>query len=137
MKISFIDSGVLIAAVRGTPEVIAEAREVLTDPESSFASSDYVRLEVIPKASFHKREKEVAFYEGFFDAVRHWAPVGAPLIEKALEVASRAGLSALDALHVAAALAVGADELITCEKPGRPVHRVRGITIRTIYAARP
>ncbi len=104
--------------------------------DSSFASSDFVRLEVLPKASFHRREEERAFYEGFFGAVRHWAPIGEALIEEALEIASRSGLSALDALHVAAALAVGADELITCEKPGSPVHRVSGILIRTIYAAR-
>jgi predicted nucleic acid-binding protein len=136
LKISFIDSGVLIAAVRGTPEIVAEAREILLDPESSFASSAYVWLEVLPKASFHRQEKERAFYEGFFDTVSHWAPIGESLVEEALEIASRAGLSALDALHVAAALAVGADELITCEKPGRPVHRVRGITVRTIYTPR-
>jgi hypothetical protein len=136
LKISFIDSGVLIAAVRGAPEVVAEAREILLDPETSFASSAYVQLEVLPKASFHRQEKERAFYEGFFEAVRHWAPIGESLVEKALEVASQAGLSALDALHVAAALAVGADELVTCEKPGRPVHRVRGITVRTIYSPR-
>jgi hypothetical protein len=37
-------------------------------------------------------------------------------------------------LYVAAALAVGADELITSEKPGKPVHRVQGITVRTIHA---
>jgi predicted nucleic acid-binding protein len=133
LKISFIDSGVLIAAVRGTPEIMTIAREVLTNPEISFASSAYVRLEVLPKASFHGREKERAFYEGFFEVVRHWAPVGALHIEEALDIASRVGLSALDALHVAGALAVGADELITCEKPGRPVHRVQEITIRTIY----
>lgn len=137
MKLSFIDSGVLIAAVRGTPEVVAAARGILTDPESAFASSAFVRLEVLPKASFHGRDKERAFYEAFFESVRHWAPVGEPLVREALEVASRVGLSALDALHVAAALAVGADELITSEKPDRPVHRVRGISIRTLYSSRP
>ncbi len=136
MKISFVDSGVLIAAVRGAPEIVAEAREILLDPDISFASSAYVRLEVLPKASFHRQEKERAFYEGFFETVGHWAPIGESLIEEALEIASRAGLSALDSLHVAAALAVGADELITCEKPGRPIHRVRGITVRTIYTPR-
>jgi predicted nucleic acid-binding protein len=135
LKISFIDSGVLIAAVRGTPEVAAKAREILTDAETSFASSAYVRLEVLPKASFHGRDKERIFYEGFFETVRHWAPVGESLIEDALGIASRAGLSALDGLHVAAAQAVGAQELITCEKPGKPIHRVQGIAVRTLYTS--
>lgn len=137
MKISFIDAGVLISAVRGVPEVVAKAREVLRDPDVSFASSIFVRLEVIPKASFHGRDNEVAFYSGFFESVSHWAPSGEALLEEALKIARQAGLSALDALHVAAALAVGADELITTEKPGRPVHRVKGLQVRTIHVAPP
>jgi len=114
--------------------MVDKALEILTDPDSSLASSAYVRLEVLPKASFHRREKELAFYDGFFTAVSHWAPLGEALLQEALEIASRAGLSALDALHVAAALAVGADELVTSEKLGKPVHRVQGITVRTIHA---
>jgi hypothetical protein len=134
LKILFIDAGVLISAIRGTPEVIAKAREILTAPEASFASSAYVRLEVIPKATFHKQENEQAFYEDFFENVSHWAPPGESLVQNAFAVASRAGLSALDALHVAAARAVGADELITSEKPGKPIHRVQGITVRTLLS---
>lgn len=42
-----------------------------------------------------------------------WAPIGGPLIDSALKLATEFGLSALDALHVGAAIAVGADELIT------------------------
>ncbi|HSS78458.1 MAG TPA: PIN domain-containing protein [Thermoanaerobaculia bacterium] len=136
MKISFVDSGVLIAAARGTPEIIARTNEILTDPERSFASSIYVRLEVLPKASYYGRDKELALYIRFFDIVCHWAPVGDSLTQEAEKVAFRSGLSALDALHIAAARAVGADELITSEKPGKPIHRVQGITVRTIYALR-
>jgi predicted nucleic acid-binding protein len=137
LKIAFVDSGVLIASARGTPELIARVNEILTDPENSFASSLYVRLEVLPKATFHGREKELVLYSRFFDIVRHWAPVGESLIQEAEKIAFRSGLSALDALHVAAARAVGADELITSEKPGKPIHRVQGITVRTIYAHSP
>ena len=108
--------------------------EILTDPERSFASSIYVQLEVLPKASFYGREEESILYSQYFKIVRHWAPVGEALLQEALEAAFRCGLSALDALHVASALAVGADELITNEKPGKPIHRVQGITVRTIYA---
>lgn len=134
MKISFVDSGVLIASARGGPEVTTRVNEILTDPERSFASSVYVQLEVLPKASFYGREEESILYGQYFKIVRHWAPVGESLIQEALEVAFRCGLSALDALHVASALAVGADELITSEKPGKPIHRVKGITVRTIHS---
>jgi len=38
----------------------------------------------------------------------------------------------MDALHVAAALQIQADELITTEKPTKPMHRVREIQIVSI-----
>ncbi len=134
MKITFIDAGVLIAAARGSLASSPIALAVLDDPERSFASSLFVRLEVLPKALFHKRTDESAFYEEFFQSVDAWALLEIGLFGEALRIASDVGLSALDALHVAAALAVGADELITSEKPGKPIHRVRGITVRTIHS---
>lgn len=134
MTITFVDAGVLIAAARGNSKDSLDALSILDDPERSFASSAFVRLEVLPKALFHLKADESDFYEEFFRRVRNWAPLGRDLMEDALKVATEAGLSALDALHVAAALAVGADELVTNEKPGKPIYRVRGIAIRTIHS---
>jgi predicted nucleic acid-binding protein len=133
LKLTFIDAGVLIAAARGNLRSSETALAILDDPERSFASSVFLRLEVLPKAVFHRNTDESAFYEEFFESVEKWSPVDRGLIEDALRVATNAGLSALDALHVAAALAVGADELITTERPGKPIHRVREITVRTIH----
>ncbi|MBE8995049.1 hypothetical protein [Microcystis aeruginosa] len=48
------------------------------------------------------------------------------------EIADTYGLAAMDALHVAAALQIQADELITTEKPTKPMHRVREIQIVSI-----
>ncbi|WP_334311429.1 hypothetical protein [Microcystis aeruginosa] len=48
------------------------------------------------------------------------------------EIAGTYGLAAMDALHVAAALEIQADELITTEKPTKPMHRVREIQIVSI-----
>ena len=39
MKLTFVDSGVLIAAGRGTQEVSDVAMSILNDPEREFASS--------------------------------------------------------------------------------------------------
>jgi hypothetical protein len=44
------------------------------------------------------------------------------------------GLSALDALHGAAALAANASEIITTERRGRPIHRLTQIKITTIHS---
>jgi len=45
------------------------------------------------------------------------------------------GMAALDALHVAAAISVGAEELVTTEKPNKPIHRATGITVVSIQPA--
>jgi predicted nucleic acid-binding protein len=134
-KITFIDAGVLIAAVRGNAELARRAFEVLDDDHNrSFASSTFICLEVLPKARFHKRVEEASFYEAFFARVGRWATPGAALLEDAFDLGAENGLSALDALHGAAALSTGATELITTEKHGRPLHRLKPIKVTTIHS---
>lgn len=133
MALTFIDSGVLIAAVRGTGDIARRAMEVLDDPQRTFASSPFVRLEVLPKALFHGKDGEAAFYRAFFEVVQQWAEPGPGLVDQAFSEAARGNLAAQDALHVAAAAAVGAEELITTEKVGKPIFGVRSVKVRTIH----
>jgi predicted nucleic acid-binding protein len=132
LKVTFMDAGVLIAASRGNTSVARRALEILDDPSRSFASSVFVRLEVLPKAKFHKRADEVSFYEDYFRSVDHWAEPGVTLVETALLLAQERGLSALDSLHGAAALAVNASEIITTERRDRPIHRLTQVKVTTI-----
>jgi hypothetical protein len=66
MTIPFVDAGVLIAAARGTSDVSAQAMAILDDPGRTFASSEFIRLEVLPKAVFNTKAKETEFYTAFF-----------------------------------------------------------------------
>jgi predicted nucleic acid-binding protein len=133
LRLTFIDAGVLIAAVRGNADVARRALDILNDPERSFASSGFVRLEVLPKAVFHRQREEVAFYEAYFRRVDQWAEPGPSVLEGALTLGSKSGLSALDALHGAAALSVNATEIVTTEKIGKPLHRLTSIKVTTIH----
>lgn len=135
MKRTFVDAGVLIAAARGGNVQAARAIEILDDPEREFAASVFLRLEVLPQAVFNKRVAEAAFYEAFFSAVTHWATNLDDITQIALREASTHGVEAMDALHVAAAISVGASELITTEKPSRSIHRATGVTVVTIHPA--
>jgi hypothetical protein len=47
---TFLDSGVLIAAYKGSPSLEAPAIDILDDPNRVFLSSPFVRHEVSPKA---------------------------------------------------------------------------------------
>ena len=132
MTLVYIDAGVLIAAARGADDEARRAFEVLGDPELTFASSVYVQLEVLPKPAYFKLTAESEFYRAFFDQVSAWTPATETLSEQALTEATRAGLSAMDALHVAAASAVGAVELVTTEGREKPIHRSTAVKTRSI-----
>ncbi|MCC7046006.1 MAG: PIN domain-containing protein [Alphaproteobacteria bacterium] len=124
MPLVFADANVLIAAARGIGPRAQPALAVLDNPAFKFAASDFLRLEVVPKAVHHRRTDEAAFYRTFFEGVSVWAIAEPKLVRNAMEIAQRFGLAALDALHVAAAASVRADALITAERVDKPIHRV-------------
>lgn len=132
-KLTYVDSGVLIAASHGAGEVAQRARDILDDPERDFASSEFVKLEVLPKAVYHGNRNEIEFYESFFERVLRWAGPLDRIVASALDEAKGVGLSAMDALHVASAAATGASDLVTTEKAGKPIHRVRSVSVSTIH----
>lgn len=51
---TFLDSGVLIDAFRGSAALAAAAIRILNDRDRVFLTSELVRLEVLPKALFHR-----------------------------------------------------------------------------------
>jgi predicted nucleic acid-binding protein len=131
--VTFVDAGVLIAAARGIDEVAAPALDILDDPNRLFVSSVFVRLEVLPKAVFHRNKEEAEFYRTFFRKVARWAKPGEPLLQSAYRYAVRWGLSAVDALHVAAARSLHAAELVTTERSASPLCRSRVVRVLTIH----
>ena len=134
MTLTFVDSGVLISALRGEPEIARRAFEILDDPDRVFASSDFVRLELMPKPKYFKRLDEVNFYDEFFTSVSNWASADIELVRAAFTEGERYGLSALDSLHVAAAIKLGAKAFVTSEKIKSAIHRFTEIPVITIQA---
>ena len=108
--------------------------EVLDDPTRKFASSVFVRLEVLPKALYQKDRDEVEFYNAFFDSVAHWAQPIDGVVTTAYDEAAKWGLSAVDALHVAAASFLKAGELVTTERREKPLHRATSVRVCTIHS---
>jgi predicted nucleic acid-binding protein len=133
MTLTYLDSGVLIAAPRRDDAVGDAAIAILNDPTHTFASSEFVRLEVVPKAVYHQQAAELRLYRAYFAAVLRWATPLEDVVARALEAAERYGLAGMDALHVASAFITGAEELITTERPTAPTHRVSGLTVVSIH----
>ena len=66
------------------------------------------------------------------DPALEWASDLNGLVNLAISESERHGLAAMDALHAAAALLLGADEFVTTEKPGKPIYRVDGFQVISI-----
>ncbi|MCC5900101.1 MAG: PIN domain-containing protein [Phormidium sp. BM_Day4_Bin.17] len=130
---TFIDAGVLIYAARGQNEIAELALQVLEDDRREFASSIFLKLEVLPKAIYNQQNSEIKFYETFFQAVTYWANDINRIIKNAYQESSQFGLGAMDALHIAAAVSVGATEFITNEKPLKSIHRTQSIKVISIH----
>ena len=63
---TFVDSGVLIAAYKGSPSVVALAIDILVDPNRVFLSSPFLRHEVSPRALYNRQQDEYRFYQKYF-----------------------------------------------------------------------
>jgi predicted nucleic acid-binding protein len=99
------------------------ARAILENPAIRFVVSDYIWLETMPKAVYNKQHDQAAYIDELFNHAT-FVPASDAIIVQAKELASRYGLAAMDALHVACAIAGGADELLTFEKPSKPFFRI-------------
>ncbi len=128
---TYVDSCVLMAAFQGKGTVAYRAMEILDDPNRTLVVSDAVRLELLPKAAYHQNQNESMFYEAVFE-VAEFVKWDVSTLHEAYSLASKHGLSALDAIHVATALAAGVDEFVTKEKPTKPMFRVPELTMFSI-----
>ncbi len=130
---SFIDSGVLIYAARGVGELAEKSLSILEDSNREFASSIFLKLEVLPKAIYHQNISEIKFYETYFESVFYWEKNINKIIELASTEMGNNGLGAMDALHISAAKLLNVDEFITNEKPNKSIHRTQHINIISLY----
>jgi predicted nucleic acid-binding protein len=138
MTKTYIDTGVLIAAFQGQQHNLwAQAMAVLDDASREFVTSDFVRLETLPKPVYERRKDEVEFLETFFESATIEPEVNSILIESALDMAKVHGVAGMDSLHLAAAISANAEEFITTEKPTKPMFRVTEIKLTSLHTELP
>jgi len=135
VTVTYVDSGVLIFAAQGRTAEAALALPFLADPAREYVTSDYVRLEVLPKCTYHRRQPEIDFYSEFFRLNSRTIPTSPALLQYALEEGCNTGISGLDAVHIACAVFAGAEEFITSEKHNTPIHRTTKVRVVSIFPA--
>ncbi len=130
---TFLDSGVLISAYKGSDSIQQSAIKILDDPNRVFLSSPFIRHEVSPKALYNKQKDEYLFYHRYFRRATFCDDLKLILGHGFREAAS-AGVGPMDALHLAAAHLLNADEFITTEKPNKSIHR--STLVKVLYLFR-
>jgi predicted nucleic acid-binding protein len=134
---TYIDSGVLIDALRGTAEIASTAQGFLNDPLREYVTSDYVKIELLPKCTYYKKDIEREFYEEFFKGATTLVPSSDDLLALAIEQGCKTGISGVDAIHVACALVAEVTELITSEKSDSLLHSINGVNGIKVISTRP
>lgn len=129
---TYFDTGVVIAAFspRSSAPLAARALDLITDPQREIVVSGLLKLELLPSAINIGDQLQVRLLQAFFDIAAFYVPTDEDLLARAIDEAAEVnGLGALDALHIAAAKAAGADELITTERSSKPLFKVQGIQV--------
>ena len=135
MTRTFLDSGVLLTAWKGKADDARAALSIMEDERREFYSAQMMKLELLPKPSFHRQRLEVEFYNAHFKKVRREELLSQELGAEAFGLATRYGLAAADALNVAAAIRMGVEEFTT-ETPGKPLFSVSELQVTSLHAAR-
>ena len=122
---TYLDANALIAAYRGNDEAGQAAFDIIDDPQREFVGSTLLRMETLAHAKYSKRPEECKFYETFFQNTVGWATIDETLFAVAEAECIAHDVHADDAIHLAAAYSMGAQEFISGEKKTMPLYRTK------------
>lgn len=129
---TFVDANILIRATNfEDASLIAEIVAVLEDTRREFVTNDFLELEILPKLTRNKFQISIDFCYDFLARCVVRVPTDTALMKAAFAEACLLGLSAPDAIHFVTASFAKADELITLEKPTKPLHKSK--LVKVIY----
>ena len=127
---TYVDSCVYIDAWSGAEPDRTKARSFFADPNREFISSNFVRLEPLPKPTTKGYPDELRFYERLFLLVSGWVPATDTIIDEAIAVASDCDTSGIDSIHIAATVVGMADEFVTTESDTKPMFKEKRLRVR-------
>lgn len=129
-RLTYLDACVLINAWRAEDlNLRNQARALLYDPGREFVGCRMLDLELVPKPWFNGYHPEHTFMRNFCHGLHVKVSIDENLIEDAIHIGGRHGVSGGDAIHVAAAIKGGAMEFVTSEKESHAFYRVPDLTI--------
>ena len=128
---TYLDTSVLIHALRGPTAERRKARQIISDPSRILISSEFVRYEVMPAArrkALRGDPAQLNFFSGIFNMVGEWVPCDDSIVRRAADLSTNHHrLLGLDAMHAAAAAEAKVDQFITDESVKKDFHLVAEI----------
>ncbi len=129
---TYFDTCVYINAFRNNDTIGRRSFMALTDGNRHGLCSLFLHLELLPKPSYYKRHDEVEFMQAALGSFELVESGDRQLTDEAIRIAESHGLSAMDALHLAAAIRGGAAEFVTTEAQSKPLCRVHIDGLRVV-----
>jgi len=118
MKLAYVDSSVWITYIEGfLPEYqqrIEEHLDKLAAEGWFLATSDVVKLEILPKLYATQNDQFIALYQALFDSLTLLDSFP-DVFKEALAIAQQEGLKGMDAIHVAIAKQQGCQCFISTD----------------------
>jgi predicted nucleic acid-binding protein len=116
---TYIDSGVLIAAYKGTEPTSEKALAIIRDESRSFVVSEALSLECVSAAlKGTTPDKDQAEFCAKFIERNEGSPL--TFTDWALGVFAKHFIQPMDLLHISVAVSAGAVEFVTTEKSTKP-----------------
>ncbi len=107
--LTYIDSCIVIAACDSTDHNHQAALSLLSNTSLKLVASNLVRLETVAAALRRGDSLRASFASELLLAVSEWVAIDEDVIDVALEISGKfGGPSALDAIHAACAIRIGA-----------------------------
>lgn len=119
-----------MAAFHATYPLHRKAIELLRDDTRELLATSLVELELTQPQFDPRRKDEADFYLDYLrNIVTESADVTESLIAMGIDTVRSTQASAMDAMHLACAIHMGADEFVTSEATGKPLFREKRIPV--------
>ena len=128
---TYLDTSVILNAWKGQDEARIHALKILDDENRIILASVFLRLELLPKPTFHKNRLELDFLNLVFSRAELVADA-ARISEVAVDLAAEFDLAPMDALQAASAIVGQAAEFLSFEKPTKPIYRLPPELLRVV-----
>lgn len=137
---TYLDTSVVLAAIKGEPALSKKAFDVLHDRGRVMVACTALHLELLPYAMNQHDRSQLATVNTVLGMVEK-LPLDQAVLDSALKLACDHCMGCMDAIHAASSIQDNTPEFLTTEKEptgndlGKPFYRIPGLNAKHISRA--